>query len=84
MEAENLAKDDLFQDIENHSLFQEEHSESITLPEEFLLLAKSKTCDNEVMKHKTKSIYGTQFHPEVSDNNGKILFRNFLKLCSDK
>lgn len=81
---EIVKQDDLFLNIENHSLFQEEHSAFITLPPEFNLLAKSATCDNESMKHKNKKLYGVQFHPEVSGNNGKILFKNFLNCCENK
>lgn len=77
-----IVKDDtLFTNIKNKSLFREEHSEYITLPKGFSLLAKSKSCDNEVMKHKSKSIYGVQFHPEVSKDNGKKIFKNFLEMC---
>lgn len=83
-QIEIVKQDDLFLKIENNSLFQEEHSEFITLPKEFHLLAKSKTCNNEAMKHKHKELYGTQFHPEVSKTNGKKLLRNFLKICTQK
>jgi GMP synthase (glutamine-hydrolysing) len=79
---EIVKRDDLFLGIENRALFREEHSESITLPKEFCLLAKSESCANEAMKHKHKKLYGTQFHPEVSGSDGKKLFRNFLKMCS--
>ena len=79
-----VKSDVLFSNIENPSLFQEEHSEHITLPKNFFLLAKSKSCENEAMKHKSKLIYGVQFHPEVSSNNGKRVLENFLKLCSKK
>ena len=81
-QIEIVKQDDLFQGIENQALFREDHSEFITLPKEFYLLAKSKSCNNEAMRHKHKELYGTQFHPEVSNNNGKKLFRNFLKKYS--
>ena len=71
----------LFKNILNNSLFQEAHSEFISLPKNFVLLAKSESCNNEAMKHKNKKIYCTQFHPEVSENNGKILIGNFLEIC---
>jgi GMP synthase-like glutamine amidotransferase len=41
-------------------------------------LASSATCENEIMMHQTKSMLGVQFHPEVSEENGKILFENFF------
>ncbi len=76
-----IRKNRLFLDIKNNSLYREEHSEQITLPKEFDLLAKSSSCSNEAMKHKKKKIYGVQFHPEVSGKAGRELLGNFLKLC---
>jgi len=42
-------------------------------------LAESKNCKNEIVKHKELSIYGTQFHPEMSVD-GKQMITNFVKL----
>ena len=78
---EILEKNDLFLGIENNALFREEHSEFISLPDQFELLGKSESCDNEVMRHKDKKIWSMQFHPEVSGENGKMLFSNFMRLC---
>jgi GMP synthase (glutamine-hydrolysing) len=38
----------------------------------FHLLADSKTCQVEAVKHKTKFFYGVQFHPERININGEI------------
>ena len=81
---EIVNKDIIFSRLENRSLFQEDHSEFITLPKEFVLLAKSHTCNNEAMKHRIKKIYGLQFHPEISGLNGKIILENFVKICGGK
>ena len=78
---EILSDDPLFNNIKSNSLFHEEHSEHVSLPKGFVLLAKSNTCDNESMKHPKKNIYGIQFHPEVSGDNGKKIFRNFINMC---
>ena len=80
-QIEILKENDLFNGIQNLAEFREEHSEFISLPNNFILLAKSESCDNESMKHKDKNLFGVQFHPEVSGDNGKQLFNNFLKLC---
>ena len=42
-------------------------------------LAESSNCKNEIVKHKELSIYGTQFHPEMS-GDGKQMIQNFVKL----
>jgi len=77
-----IKKDPIFSNIKTGTFFHEEHLEYISLPKDFFLLANSKTCNNEAMKHKNKILYGVQFHPEVSGIDGEILFKNFLKMCS--
>ncbi len=52
------------------------------LPPEFESIATSDTTPNEVIRHKTKPIYGFQAHPEVSGTDGLLLVKNFLKICS--
>ena len=54
------------------------HNDSVTLPDDFKLLATSSTCKNQLMKHKTKSLYTCQFHPEFYNHQ---LIRNFINLC---
>ncbi|MFA6524636.1 MAG: gamma-glutamyl-gamma-aminobutyrate hydrolase family protein [Patescibacteria group bacterium] len=78
---EILVQDKLFAYVENFSEFQELHSEYISLPRDFDLLATSASCVNEAMKHKTKMLYSTQFHPELSGDPGKTLLRNFIEMC---
>ncbi len=51
------------------------------MPESFESLATSDTCSTEIIKHKTKPIYGFQSHPEVSGPDGMLIVRNFLKIC---
>jgi GMP synthase (glutamine-hydrolysing) len=60
---------------------QEDHCESISIPQEFELVANSDECINEVMQHESKKIYGVQFHPESSGNFGHILLENFIEMC---
>lgn len=76
-----LKDDKLFAKVENNSLFKEDHTEYIDLPSDFILLATSKNCANEAMKHNKKPIYGLQFHPEISGDEGKMLLKNFAELC---
>lgn len=50
------------------------------VPPEFKVLSKSE-FNIEAIKHKTKPIYGFQFHPEVTEplNDGESIFTNFFK-----
>ena len=52
------------------------------LPDDFELLASSKDCKVQAMKHKNKPFYGLQFHPEVEHTEyGEKMFKNFVKNC---
>lgn len=52
------------------------------LPPDFKLLATSDICEIEAMRHKSKSVYGIQWHPEVfHTERGEDFYRNFIKIC---
>jgi GMP synthase (glutamine-hydrolysing) len=71
----------LFNRLPNEIEMMEDHCETISIPENFILIASSDACVNEVMQHKEKPLYGVQFHPEVSGNHGRILIENFVNIC---
>jgi GMP synthase (glutamine-hydrolysing) len=73
-----LRKDRLFDGLPERFKVKQMHNDSITLPENFELLASSETCNNQLMKHKTKPWYSCQFHPEFYNHE---LIKNFLKIC---
>jgi GMP synthase-like glutamine amidotransferase len=56
----------------------QDHTEGISLPSSFIHLAWSKDYAVEGMRHPHLPLWGVQFHPEVSDENGKKLIANFL------
>ena len=78
-EVEIIKNDSLFEGLPGIFKVKQMHNDSITLPVSFELLATSKTCRNQIMKHKQKTIYTCQFHPEFY-NHGIIL--NFLRICN--
>ncbi|MGH9964337.1 MAG: glutamine amidotransferase-related protein [Nitrososphaeraceae archaeon] len=43
-------------------------------------VGESQTCPNEILLHRDKPIFGTQFHPEVSGVDGKSILANFMAL----
>jgi len=54
------------------------------VPEEFELLAATETCPIAAIKHRTRPLYGVQFHPEVTHTvEGATMFANFVnKACA--
>jgi GMP synthase (glutamine-hydrolysing) len=77
---EILKPSPLFKDLPASPIFCQDHTEGITLPDGFELLAQSADYKIEAMKHPEKPHWGVQFHPEVSGENGRVFFRNFLEV----
>ena len=62
------------------------HADEVSrLPSDFTKLARSSICEVEAMKHRSKPIYGVQWHPEVAHTEaGNTLLLNFVKICEDR
>lgn len=76
-------QDPIFEGLENTevSLVKRHAFHVAELPSDFESIGTSDTCVNEIIKHKTKPIYGFQSHPEVSGEVGMLMVKNFLKIC---
>jgi GMP synthase (glutamine-hydrolysing) len=78
-----VQKHPLFDGLPSDLLVAESHRQELTkIPDEFQHLAQSTTSKVEAMVHRSKSIYGVQFHPERSNDNhphGKMIIQNLLK-----
>ena len=64
--------------LENH------YWEVKRLPPTLVLLASSRVCRVQVFRHRTKPIYGTQFHPEVEGvgrHDGGAILTNFFRIA---
>lgn len=71
--------DAIFRDHGDKFWISEKHGYFVSrLPDDFIRLAHSKACEIEVMRHKSKPIYGFQGHPEMH-NFG--IMKNFLRMC---
>lgn len=81
---EFLGNSRLFDEISDEDVFQEDHTEEVAVPENFVHLATSSHCHNEAMMHREFPLYGVQFHPENSGRAGKRLIENFLSLAREK
>jgi GMP synthase (glutamine-hydrolysing) len=60
------------------------HGDQVTgLSAEFVSLAQTQTCPFAAVRHRSRPIYGLQFHPEVTHTpHGRTILRNFvLDVC---
>ena len=54
-------------------VFESHGFEISKLPNELIQLAESNNCKYEIIKHETKPIFGTQFHPEMSKDGNNLI-----------
>ncbi len=83
VEIEIIDEDDILKGIGPRTGVWASHADEVSsLPPDFIRLALSRICEIEAMKHKTKPLYGVQWHPEVSHTDrGNDLFMNFFEVC---
>jgi GMP synthase (glutamine-hydrolysing) len=76
-------EDPIFQGLlSDEIMLRQQHQYKVTrMPRDFILLGESDVCEIEIFRHREKSIYGFQSHPEVSGINGLLIMRNFLTIC---
>jgi GMP synthase (glutamine-hydrolysing) len=76
-------KHPLFDGLPSDLVVSESHrQELIKVPDEFQLLAQSTTSKVEAIAHRSRPIYGVQFHPERSNDDhphGRMIIENLLK-----
>ena len=75
--------DPLFEGLRSNEVsLVKRHSFHVSeLPSDFISLAESDCTPNEIIRHKTRSLYGFQAHPEVSGEEGMKMVKNFLHIC---
>ena len=79
-----VKKHPLFEGLPANLMVAESHRQELTsVPDEFDHVAKSTATKIEAMVHRTRPIYGVQFHPERSSAehpHGKTILQNLLKM----
>ena len=61
-----VAEDPLFDGYDGDIMSPVSHSvRVVTLPPDFVLLARSEECEIMAMRHRDLPVYGVQFHPEM-------------------
>ncbi len=75
--------DEIFAGLPERFIAWESHNDEIKeLGDELIPLAHSENCRYQAVKHKTRPVYGVQFHPEVQHTEyGEEIFQNFLNLA---
>jgi GMP synthase (glutamine-hydrolysing) len=77
-----VRKHPLFDGLPSDVVVAESHrQELIKVPDEFQHLAQSTTSKVEAMVHRSKPVYGVQFHPERSNDehpHGRMIIHNLL------
>ena len=77
--------DELLRGIPSPTVVWANHNDDVaSLPPGFKVLATSPSCAVQVMRHETRPLFGTAFHPEVEHTvDGVALFRNFIRICEE-
>ncbi len=72
---------DLFAGVPHETEVWMSHGDQVaSISGDFLPLAHTDTCTHAAVKHRTRPLYGLQFHPEVTHTpDGKTILANFLK-----
>ncbi len=71
---------DLFAGVAQETQVWMSHGDQVdAVADQFLSLAATDTCPHAAVKHRTRPLYGLQFHPEVTHTvEGKTILANFL------
>ncbi len=85
MEVEILEEDPLFAGLGRAPVMMESHHWHLReVPRGWRLLAARPTCRVQAMRHPELPLYGTQFHPEMYDEQhpeGRVLLANFFRIA---
>jgi GMP synthase (glutamine-hydrolysing) len=78
-----VQKHPLFDGLPSDLVVAESHRQELTkIPDEFQHLAQSTTSKVEAIVHRSKPLYGVQFHPERSNDDhphGMMIIQNLLR-----
>ncbi|RIK72811.1 MAG: GMP synthase (glutamine-hydrolyzing) [Planctomycetota bacterium] len=80
-ECQVLVADDLLAGVPSQTQVWMSHGDQVTgIADGFVPLARTATCPYAAVKHRTRPIYGLQFHPEVTHTpDGGTVLKNFLQ-----
>lgn len=72
--------DGLFRGVPSETVVWMSHGDQVQVVRgDFVPLAATETCPVAAVRHRSRPVYGLQFHPEVSHTpSGSLILRNFL------
>ncbi len=76
--------DGLFAEVPSETVVWMSHGDQVsTVNGDFIALAETETCPVAAVRHRTRPVYGLQFHPEVSHTpvGGRILHNFLYNVC---
>ncbi|KJE49675.1 MULTISPECIES: GMP synthase subunit A [Acidiplasma] len=82
-EVNFYSKGSIFYDIPEKIIVWENHNDEIkSISDDYIICASSDTCRVQAFYHKSRDIFGVQFHPEVNNTEyGTEIFKNFIERC---
>jgi GMP synthase (glutamine-hydrolysing) len=78
--VEITSEDEIFRGLPTFLEVFQMHNDSISLPNNFIQLARSSACKNQAMRHVSKPLYTFQFHPEYLNHE---IFSNFINIINN-
>jgi GMP synthase (glutamine-hydrolysing) len=81
IDAAKPGANDLFAGVAHDTQVWMSHGDQVdSVSSDFVSLASTDTCPHAAAKHRTRPLYGLQFHPEVTHTvEGKTMLANFVK-----
>lgn len=79
-----IQQNELFTDLPSEFQVWMSHGDQVTsISDEFVVLAATESCPLAAVRHRSRPLYGLQFHPEVTHTTyGSQILRNFVhKVC---
>jgi len=85
MHIEVRKESPIFRGLPRKFMVWESHNDEIKkLSKQFEIIASSPSCAIQAIQHKTRPLFGLQFHPEVEDSEfGEDIFKNFIEICRE-
>lgn len=79
--SRNDSSVDLFAGVPEQTRVWMSHGDQVdNLTASFISLAETNTCTAAAVKHRTKMVYGVQYHPEVTHSEaGPTILKNFVR-----